>query len=424
MLKIDIRSHQFVKVNIVSLENGIDKYRCLECGLEGVRRGFTELIEVKNDRQCRYRKEYEAGKNLKSAWVIILTPNVEVSFGLKVGGVYEIVPTPKGEKGQPWVNSPSRLEPTKLLDGEYRFVESIGLNAYNKSMEDGNGEKEKELSLPARDLLKSLVTKTGELGPTVVRKALEDMFQVDGTLDRVIRRLEQWGFIFTINQDGRQLIGLTPTGFSAIVKADWPGLSKDKEYRNAAIHLYEIEHKLGRDWKNIFDDPDPKNYFKEKKMATAEKVEKKGKAAPAGDKAKKKSQAELPKAGTKAEKRFVKSKTKCFFCRKEEHSDLDQDFLKQMLMPKDGGRPIFKGWVCKHHRDAMKKAGEALINIGDPNPFKKEKPKSEKVQAAAAKKKAKKEMADKAAEQAEAAIPKKPRSNKKKADPAADIVKS
>ncbi len=50
---IDLNSgiHDWNKVNLVTLPDGGDKYRCKKCGLEGMRKGLGGWVSVKGERK-------------------------------------------------------------------------------------------------------------------------------------------------------------------------------------------------------------------------------------------------------------------------------------------------------------------------------------------------------------------------------------
>jgi hypothetical protein len=124
MIEISISSHRFVKVNIMTIVRGrkaYDKYRCMDCGLEGKRYGLSDLISVRRDKRC---------SGVAKKHVCIMTGSLESSFGLMADKVYPVCTCPEEKKEKyakdVWVFSEKAGEPVRLLVGEYYFVETGG----------------------------------------------------------------------------------------------------------------------------------------------------------------------------------------------------------------------------------------------------------------------------------------------------------
>ena len=124
MVEIAITSHNFKKINLVSIRKGkkiFDILKCSDCGLEGKRYGFTETVCVKRDKvNCSFRKKIRSSKV-----AIFENPHLESEFGLKCS-IFDVVEPPEEYKGKypesVWVFSEKRGEPVRLLPGEFAFT--------------------------------------------------------------------------------------------------------------------------------------------------------------------------------------------------------------------------------------------------------------------------------------------------------------
>jgi len=124
MIEIPISSHNFVKVNLVSIKRGnklYDIHKCLDCGLEGKRYSFSETVFVNRDKlNCPFRKKVKKAK-------VMIQQNIhlETQFGLKEG-IYDIVEPLETYKDKypesVWVFSEKIGEPVRLLPDEFIYV--------------------------------------------------------------------------------------------------------------------------------------------------------------------------------------------------------------------------------------------------------------------------------------------------------------
>lgn len=124
MQTIDIEDHDFRKVNLVSLKNGGDTYRCALCGCEGWRRPFTRQIEVSEQ---QFKKGLKCSHVKPQAPVKEKTKSVVLEQMRFVGieaGTHEVVECPDEYKSKNydgvWVYSESRKEPVRILPHEIK----------------------------------------------------------------------------------------------------------------------------------------------------------------------------------------------------------------------------------------------------------------------------------------------------------------
>lgn len=124
MKTLDFSFHDWHKVNLVSLKNGGDKYRCLICGAEGIRPAFAEFVKVteanfKTAQKCTGKQKKEIEKNglpvrvrLDEVWAV----GVEA-------GTYDVLPAPQEHqqfKDDVWVYSKKRKEIVRILPEEIK----------------------------------------------------------------------------------------------------------------------------------------------------------------------------------------------------------------------------------------------------------------------------------------------------------------
>jgi hypothetical protein len=119
MEQVNITEHNFEKQNLTTIKRGkklYDKYKCKDCGLEGIRYGLSDLITVKRNKKCI----------IKKTKVQIISKYVLVNFGFDSGKTYDIVPCPKEQdekyKKDVWVYSSERREPVRLLPNEFVYI--------------------------------------------------------------------------------------------------------------------------------------------------------------------------------------------------------------------------------------------------------------------------------------------------------------
>jgi len=121
--------HDFEKTSLIGDKNHGDTYKCVRCGIEGVRPAFEEYLNIKNcKRQLYFNCVGETEKPQKKIRLIMDIP-VNKSHGLIEGGIYETIECPdshkhlKSEAGV-WVMS--KIEPVRIHPHEYTIVQQEG----------------------------------------------------------------------------------------------------------------------------------------------------------------------------------------------------------------------------------------------------------------------------------------------------------
>jgi len=123
-INLNSSSHNFQKSNLVTQRGSagsFDTYKCSHCGLTGKRYGLNETVTVKKDKKCLSAVSNAPSENLGK---VIITRLSSPGFGLEPLSEHDRVPCPKEYedkyKNDVWVYSPTRKEPFRLLDGEYK----------------------------------------------------------------------------------------------------------------------------------------------------------------------------------------------------------------------------------------------------------------------------------------------------------------
>ncbi len=105
-------------------------FTCSQCGLVGVLRplwlGDQTIQLYRGYIDVRCPKESDMIKTLQQRKGKVILTRPLRDFGLLAGQECDIVPCPPEDAqkygDQPWVWSPTRNEPVRLLDGEYKYV--------------------------------------------------------------------------------------------------------------------------------------------------------------------------------------------------------------------------------------------------------------------------------------------------------------
>lgn len=124
MKSVQMSSHDFDKVNLVTLSKGGDQYRCAVCGCTGIRISIEPIVtlsekEYNKSIKCDFKKLSE----LRKLPVKVLLDDMPY-VGIRCG-VYNVEPSPIDDyKDDVWVFSESRNElvrvlPYEIIDQEY-----------------------------------------------------------------------------------------------------------------------------------------------------------------------------------------------------------------------------------------------------------------------------------------------------------------
>jgi hypothetical protein len=118
MKRVDITNHKFDKVNLVSLKQGWDKYKCSICGCEGIRKGFVDYIIVTEKMYLKAEKCTHK-RDIPKQVVITNIPGLSMQEG-----IYDVVKCPEEHerefKNDIWIWSKERGEPVRILSNEIR----------------------------------------------------------------------------------------------------------------------------------------------------------------------------------------------------------------------------------------------------------------------------------------------------------------
>lgn len=113
--------------NPLDLDEG-EKVKCLKCGLEGKIQTVLGVVGVlvEESKKCDINIKHAA---LQPKYIQIVSP-LPPEFGLKLLDIYKTVPCPTTNPehlDKPWVMSPTKGEPVRVLRSEYREVDIEGL---------------------------------------------------------------------------------------------------------------------------------------------------------------------------------------------------------------------------------------------------------------------------------------------------------
>lgn len=128
MKSIPMNEHLFEKINLVSLKDGSDDYKCLVCGCKGNRKAFTEFVTV-SEEQAKIAAKCKCEKSdptpVRRPKKVLLDKMLHI--GIPEDGVYEVIEAPAHYlkyANDVWVMSPTRKEavrilPNEIIDKEY-----------------------------------------------------------------------------------------------------------------------------------------------------------------------------------------------------------------------------------------------------------------------------------------------------------------
>ncbi|WP_420582063.1 hypothetical protein [Reichenbachiella sp.] len=117
---VNIKSHDFKKVNLVTLKKGGDNYECSVCGCKGYRSPFQDNLtltekEFKKSLKCSFQQPIS--KRPKKVLIVDLKPELNLPEG-----TYDVVDCPahqdKKFKHDVWVFNDARGEPCRILPHE------------------------------------------------------------------------------------------------------------------------------------------------------------------------------------------------------------------------------------------------------------------------------------------------------------------
>ena len=124
-INIHYGGHNWLKTNLVGLDDQSDLFECSYCGIKGKRPAFSDILyidgRIKDSRiaSCDSAPEIERPKRLK---VTRCTAHGKAFENLKPGSEHEIVFPPEGQDEHRgwWVMGVG--EPVLLLKGEYEIL--------------------------------------------------------------------------------------------------------------------------------------------------------------------------------------------------------------------------------------------------------------------------------------------------------------
>lgn len=126
MKTVSMESHDFNKVNLVTLKSGGDQYQCTVCGCKGIRKDITPTVtltelEYKKSTKCSYY-QLEVHKRKRPNKVLIDDIGTVASCG-----IYDVVDCPVEHRDKyandVWIISDTRHEPVRILPNEIVDVE-------------------------------------------------------------------------------------------------------------------------------------------------------------------------------------------------------------------------------------------------------------------------------------------------------------